>query len=179
MTSGYLLPSSHVVPESTHPALADFTLIWSKAQTFCRASQITPEMCHHPVHPQCFQTHLLAVPEVFRHPFAASVAGGVVHDAIRATDRAVGLLQTATLGIACCCQVELPTWQSTEGNTGAVSEQHLTGGNGERKEQWGCGGSPRSIKPGLERLSSHQILSAPWSCLFPQPPREFSDQLLG
>lgn len=92
-------------------------------------------MCHPPVHPQCFQTYLLAIPEVFRHPLAASVAGGVVHDVISATDRAVGVLQAATLGIAGCCQVEVPAWQSTEGNTGAGSEQHFTGGNGERKGQ--------------------------------------------
>lgn len=93
-------------------------------------------MHHHPVHAQCSQTYLLAIPEVYRHTFAASMAGGVVHDVISATDRAVGVLQAATLGIAGCCQVEVPTWQSTEGNTGAVSEQHFTGGNGERKGQW-------------------------------------------
>lgn len=136
VTSGYLLPSSHVVPESIYPALDDFTLICSKAQTFHRASQVTPKMCHHPVHPRCFQTYLLAIPDVFRHCPAAGVAGGVVHDAISATDRAVGLLQAATLGIAGCCQVELPTWQSTEGNTGAVGEQHFTGGNGDGKGLW-------------------------------------------
>lgn len=86
-------------------------------------------MCHYPAHPQCFQTYLLAIPEVFRHLPAPSMAGGVVHDVISATDRAVVLLQAATLGIAGCCQVEVPTWQSTEGNTGAVSEQH--------RKKWG------------------------------------------
>lgn len=112
-------------------------------------------MCHQPVHPQCFQTYLLAILEVFIHPFAASMAGGVVHDAISATDRAVGLLQTATLGIAGSCQVEVPTWQSTEGTQEQSVSSTLQEDMGRGKHSGSCDGSPGSTKPGLGRLSSH------------------------
>lgn len=86
-----------------------FALICSKAQScgdFCRTSRNAPKnMCHHLVNTQCFQTYLLAIPEVFRHSLAASVAGRVIHNVIAPADRAVGLLQAAALGVAGCCQV--------------------------------------------------------------------------
>ena len=82
-------------------------------------------MLTHLVNTQCFHTYLLAIPEVFGDFFAPGVAGRVIHNVIAAADRAVGLLQTATLGIAGCCQVQVATRQSTKGDTGAVSGETL------------------------------------------------------
>lgn len=123
---------------------------------------------HCVVNAWCFGTYLLAIPEFLRHSFAPGMARRIIHEVIASADRAVGLPQAATRGVARCCQVNFATRQNTKGNTGVVSGEPL---NGFPKEMWKskrrrrgdgrrCTGSPEyNARLGKGLSSAHLLLT--------------------